>query len=333
MANVNERLICLKNSAVSNRSYTKMLLEVFLLPHLLKLKKDLGKFKYIYIMLIPVLAYYIVFCYIPIYGLQIAFKNFAPGLGIDNSPWVGFQHFRDFFSGPYFSRTLINTLLISFYSIIFSFPASILLALMLNEVSHKRFKKTVQTISYLPHFISIVVVCGIIKEFTASTGLVGNIMQIFGVAPKSMLLDSSKFRSIYIISEIWQSIGWNSIIYLAALAGIDQALIDASLMDGAGRFRKIWHILIPGILPTIIILFILRIGSIMNVGWEKVILIYNENIYDTADVISSYVYRKGLVEQNYSYASAVGLFNSVINFVLVFLANTFSRKVNNTSLW
>lgn len=284
-------------------------------------------------MLLPVLAYYIVFCYIPIYGIQIAFKNFSPGLGIGESPWTGLTHFRAFFAGPYFVRTFTNTLLISLYSILFSFPSSILLALLLNEVGNRYFKKTVQTISYLPHFISTVVICGIIREFTASNGLIGGIVKALGGVPKTLLIDPAMFRPIYIISEIWQGIGWGSIIYLAALSGIDPTLYDAAVVDGAGRFRRMIHITLPGILPTIVIMFILRLGSIMGVGWEKIILLYNENIYSTADVISSYVYRKGLIEQNYSYSAAVGLFNSVINFMLVVFANSFSRRMSGTSLW
>ena len=284
-------------------------------------------------MLVPVLAYYIIFCYIPIYGIQIAFKNFAPGLGIADSPWAGLTHFKSFFAGPYFLRTFVNTLLISLYSIIFSFPSSIILALLLNEVNNKYFKRTVQTVSYLPHFISTVVVCGIIREFTTSNGLIGGIVEAFGGTPRTLLLDPGMFRPIYIISEIWQGIGWGSIIYLAALSGIDPTLYDAAVVDGAGRFRRMLHITLPGILPTIVIMLILRLGSIMGVGWEKIILLYNESIYSTADVISSYVYRKGLLEQNYSYSAAVGLFNSVINFVLVVFANTFSRRISGTSLW
>ena len=298
-----------------------------------KLRKDIVKYRYIYLMLVPVLAYYIIFCYIPIYGIQIAFKNFAPGLGIADSPWAGLTHFKSFFAGPYFLRTFVNTLLISLYSIIFSFPSSIILALLLNEVNNKYFKRTVQTVSYLPHFISTVVVCGIIREFTASNGLIGGIVEAFGGTPRTLLLDPGMFRPIYIISEIWQGIGWGSIIYLAALSGIDPTLYDAAVVDGAGRFRRMLHITLPGILPTIVIMLILRLGSIMGVGWEKIILLYNESIYSTADVISSYVYRKGLLEQNYSYSAAVGLFNSVINFALVVFANTFSRRISGTSLW
>jgi len=297
------------------------------------IKTDIIKNKYIYIMLLPVLCYYVIFCYIPIYGAQIAFKDFSPGLGIWGSPWAGLKHFWSFFTGPYFYRTLRNTLLISIYSILFSFPAPILLALLLNEVKNKAFRRIIQTVSYMPHFISMVVICGLIREFTSDQGLINVIIQAFGGEAKSMLMYPKYFRSIYIISEIWQGIGWGAIIYMASLTGIDPNLYDAAYVDGANRFMRILHITIPGISSTIIIMFILRIGSIMSVGFEKIILLYNTNIYDTADVISSYVYRSGLLDRRYSYSAAVGLFNSVVNFLFVFSANSICRKVNETSLW
>lgn len=297
------------------------------------LKKDLSKHRYIYIMLVPVLVWYFIFCYMPMYGAQIAFKDFNPGLGIPGSPWAGFRHFKLFFGGVYFWRTLRNTMLISLYSLAFGFPAPIILALLLNELRGRYFKRIVQTVSYLPHFISLVVVCSIIREFTASEGVINTIIELFGGPRRSLLLDAGLFRTIYVSSGIWQSIGWDSIIYLAALTSIDPSYYDAAVVDGAGRFKRMLHVTLPGIAPTIIILLILRVGQIMNVGFEKIILLYNENIYETADVISSYVYRKGLLEQSYSYSSAVGLFNSVINFSLVIAANKISRKINETSLW
>lgn len=300
-----------------------------------KLRRDIIKFKHIYLMLIPVLAFYITFNYIPMYGMVVAFKQFAPGLGIKNSPWIGLTHFKIFFSSPYFVRTFRNTILISLYSLAFGFPSSIILALLLNEIkhSHSGFKRTVQTISYLPYFISIVVVCGIIREFTASYGLIGKIIEAFGGKARTLLIDPSMFRPIYIISGIWQGIGWGSIIYLASLSGIDSNLYDAAVVDGAGRFRRMWHVTLPGISTVIIIMLILRIGRIMSIGWEKIILLYNENTYETADVIASFVYRKGLLEQNYSYSAAVGVFNSLINFAFVFAANSLSRKTSEISLW
>ena len=314
-----------EESKVNARTLIKDKLDFF--------KKDFIKFRYVYLMILPVVIWYVVFCYMPLYGAQIAFKDFNPGLGIIGSPWSGLKHFRLFFSGVYFVRTFTNTILISIYSLIFGFPAPIILALLLNEVRNNRFKRAVQTITYIPHFISLVVICSMIREFTASDGLINTIVELFGGTRRSMLLDSKLFRPIFIISGIWQNIGWDSIIYLAALTGVDSTQYDAATVDGAGRFKQMLHVTLPGIAPTIIILLILRIGQMMNVGFEKIILLYNENIYKTADVISTYVYRKGILEQSYSYSAAVGLFNSVINFVLVIAANFISRKVNETSLW
>lgn len=297
------------------------------------IQRDWVKNKWVYAMALPVIAFYLCFSYIPIYGLQIAFKNFSPGLGIFGSPWNGFQHFVDFFKGPYFVRTLRNTLLISFYTLIVSFPAPIFLALMLNEVKSAGLKRTIQTASYLPHFISLVVICGIIKEFTQADGLINNILALFGGTKSTMLIDPGKFRAIYVISDLWQTIGWNSIIYLSALSAVDPNLYDAAAIDGAGRFKRIVHVTIPGIIPTIIIMFILRVGQFMNVGYEKILLLYNSNTYETADVISTFIYRKGLIESNFGFSAAVGLFNALINFALVITVNRISAKVGETSLW
>lgn len=294
---------------------------------------DLKKYRYIYLMSLPVIIYYLLFHYLPMYGAIISFKNFSPGLGIWGSPWVGFQNFEDFFSGPYFFRIFRNTILINFYQLIFSFPAPIILALLLNELTHDGFKRVVQTVSYMPHFISIMVICGLIIDFTSKNGVINDIGEFFGLERQSMLLNPGLFRPIYIISGIWQEIGWGSIIYLAALSSIDTEQYEAARIDGANRWTQMWNITLPGIMPTIIIMLILRIGSMMNVGFEKVILLYNPSIYETADVISSYVYRKGLLEFSYSYSAAVGLFNSVINFALLLSANKISRKVNEVSLW
>ncbi len=297
------------------------------------LLKDFKKHKYVYIMLIPVLAYYVTFHYWPMYGAQIAFKDFNPGKGIIGSPWAGFRHFETFFSGVYFFRVVRNTILINLYGLIFGFPAPIILALLLNELRSRAFKRVVQTVSYLPHFISIMVVCGMIIDFTAKRGVVNDLIEILGGTRSSLLLKPEMFRLIYVSTDIWQGIGWGSIIYLAALTGIDPQYYEAAVLDGANRWKQIWHITIPGIAPTIIILLILRIGQMMNVGFEKIILLYNPNTYDTADVISSYVYRKGLLDFSYSYSSAVGLFNSVINFSLLLLANWISKRLNENSLW
>lgn len=295
--------------------------------------KEVSRNKMIYVFAIPILIFYIIFSYWPMYGIVIAFKEFNPRLGILGSHWVGLEHFKTFLTSYEFKRVFTNTLLISTYDIIWGFPAPIILALLLNEVKGRLFKRTVQTITYLPHFVSTVVICGIILNFTASDGLFNQLLAPLGVESVNFLTKPEYFRSIYVSSGIWQNVGFDTIIYLAAIAGIDQSLYEAAVMDGAGRFRKIWNVTIPSIAPTIIILFILRIGSLMNVGFEKILLLYNPLIYDTADVISTYVYRKGLVEYNFSFSTAIGLFNSVINFTLLYISNKLSNKVTGSGLW
>ncbi|MCK9253289.1 MAG: sugar ABC transporter permease [Clostridiaceae bacterium] len=297
------------------------------------LYRDFAKNKLIYLMALPVMAYYIIFHYGPMYGLVIAFKYFAPAKGILGSPWAGVYWFREFFNSYFIERLIKNTLLINVLNLLFSFPAPIILALLLNELRSERYKRSVQTITYLPHFISLVVICGMIHDFTSRDGIINDLVVFFGGERSTMLLNPGLFRPIYIVSEIWQGVGWGSIIYLAALSSIDPELYQAAVIDGANRWKKIWHITLPGIMPTIVILLILRVGSMMSIGHEKIILLYNASIYDTADVISSFVYRKGLLESNYSYSTAVGLFNSAINFMLVILANWLSRRATDHSLW
>ena len=284
-------------------------------------------------MALPVVAFYLIFCYWPMYGAIIAFKNFSPALGILKSRWVGLENFTSFFQSIYFFRLLRNTLLINFYLLLFGFPLPILLAILLNELRSRKFCRLVQTASYLPHFISMMVICGIIVDFTRSDGVVNDLIALFGGARKTLLLDPNLFRTIYVSTDIWKEMGWGAIIYISAIAGIGPDLYEAAEIDGARRLRKILHITIPGILPTIVIMLILRIGQMMNIGYEKIILLYNPNTYETADVISSYVYRKGLLEFDYSYSTAVGLFNSGINFLLLVISNACSRKMNGNSLW
>ena len=285
-------------------------------------------------MILPVLLFYFVFSYMPMYGVIIAFKNFQPGLGIWGSEWVGFQNFIDFFQGAYFTRIVSNTLIISFSTILFGFPAPILLALLLNEVRSKKFKRVVQTVTYMPHFISLVVVCGIILQFTNSTGVITTLLHnLFGMPMQNMMNYPEYFVPIYVISDIWQGVGWGSIVYLSAITSINSELYEAAAIDGAGRFRKVWSVTLPGIMPTIMIMLILRMGNVMSVGFEKIILLYNPAIYSTADVISSYTYRKGLLDFSWSYSTAVGLFNSVINCAFLLASNWLSRKLNDTSLW
>lgn len=297
------------------------------------IRKDLKKNYVVYLMLLPVMVYYIAFCYKPMYGMIIAFQDYNPSLGISGSKWVGLKHFYDFFNSFYFARILTNTLRISLSTLLFSFPAPIILALLINELRSARFAKAVQTVSYLPHFISIVVICGMIKEFTLEDGIINDVLAFFGVARQNYLLNKDAFVPIYVLSGIWQSIGWGSIVYLAALSGVDEQLYEAAVIDGAGRWQMIWKITIPSILPTIFVMLILQIGNMLNVGYEKIILLYNSTTYETADVISSFTYRKGLQEFNWSYSTAVGCFNSVINFLLLFTSNTLSKKFNDVSLW
>ncbi|WP_409341701.1 ABC transporter permease [Paenibacillus sp. MBLB4367] len=297
------------------------------------IRADLKRHWPIYLMALPVIAYYIIFHYGPMYGLQIAFKDFSAAKGIWNSPWIGFKHFESFFNSIYFWRLLKNTVLINVYELLFGFPAAIVLALLLNEIRNTIFKRLVQTISYLPHFISIVVVAGMMVDFLGRTGLVNQIMGSFGIEPIDFLKEAGWFRFLFVSSGIWQGIGWGSIIYLAAIATIDPTLYEAARMDGASRWKQTLHITIPGIMPTIVILFILNMGNMLSVGSEKVLLLYNPITYETADVISTYVYRKGVLEASYSFTAAVGLFNSVVSFVLIVAANSFSKRLSENKLW
>ncbi|NMA84449.1 MAG: sugar ABC transporter permease [Epulopiscium sp.] len=299
----------------------------------IRFKQDMRQNWTLYMLIIPVLLYYFIFHYRPMVGAIIAFKNYIPKKGIFGSDWVGFKHFISFFQSHYFFRVFKNTVVINVSTLIFGFPAPIILALLINEIKRQRFKKTVQTITYLPHFISLVVVAGLIKDFTADYGIINDLIAFFGGERQALLNSPSLFVPIYVLSDIWQGVGWGSIIYLAVLAAIDQELYEAAEIDGAGRWRQTLAITLPSILPTIVILLILRMGSIFNVGYEKIILLYNPLIYETADVISSFVYRRGLLEANYSFSTAVGLFNSVLNFSMLLIANSISRKVNETSLW
>lgn len=297
------------------------------------LRRDFSMYRSLYALAIPGLAFFLIFHYGPMYGALIAFKNFSPRLGILGSPWAGFTHFTDFFGSYFFWRLVRNTIALNLLNLIWGFPAPIILALLLNEVRHKRFKQTIQTVSYLPHFISMVVICGMILEFTSSRGVVNDFLAALGFDRINLLSRPEYFRTVYVTTEIWQQIGWGSIIYLAALSGIDTQLYDAADIDGAGRFRKVISVTLPGIAPTIVVLLILRMGRMMSIGFEKIFLLYSPVIYETADVIQTFVYRKGLLESNYSFSTAVGLFNSVANLILITAANALSRRVNESSLW
>jgi putative aldouronate transport system permease protein len=297
------------------------------------IRKDFKKNRIIYLLAILGVSYYLIFHYWPMYGATIAFKNYRPSLGIWGSPWIGLDNFMSFFKSAYFLRVVRNTVVISVLELIFGFPAPIILALLLNEIRNAPFKRIVQTITYIPHFISVIVVCGILVDFLSYNGLINNMIVALGGSKTIFLLEAKYFRTIYVSSGIWQGVGWGTIIYLSALSNIDLELYDAAVVDGAGRLRQTWHVTLPGIVPTIMILLILRIGSIMSVGQEKILLLYNPNTYETADVISTYVYRRGLLGGDFSFASAVGLFNSVINFSLLIMANKLSKKVTESSLW
>ena len=300
----------------------------------MKTLKKMWKQKELYLIVLPVLLYYLLFHYKPMYGLIIAFMDYSPRSAISGSTWVGLQHFMNFFQSIYFKRLLGNTLKISLATIVFGFPAPIILALLMNELRSKKFARVTQTITYMPHFISTVVICSMIREFVKPEGFITQILvKFFDYGGKSLLSQPENFLPIYVISDIWQGVGWGSIVYLAALTAVDTELYEAAQIDGAGRWKQMLHITLPGIMPTIIIMLIMRLGQVMSVGYEKIILLYNEGIYETADVISTYVYRMGLVDRQYSFSAAVGLFNSVVNFLLVILANRFSKKVSDTSLW
>jgi len=298
-----------------------------------KLSIDLKKNYSVYLLFTPALLFYIIFCYIPMGGLIIAFMNYNPARGIFRSNWVGLKYFIEFFKSMFFFRLMRNTLMLNVYDIIFGFPVPILLALILNEIINTKFKAIIQTILYMPYFLSLVVLCGIIITFTSTEGVINDLISIFGFKRTNLLMEVNLFKPIFIISNIWQWAGWSSIVYVAALMGIDPELYDAAYVDGCGRFRRLLHVSLPGIMPVIIIMLILRLGNLMSVGFEKVILLYNPLVMETADVISSYVYRRGLLEANYSFATAVGFFNSILNFGFLWFANRLSRKVSEYSLW
>ena len=299
----------------------------------LKLKKDWSKYKTLYFLFVPVLVYYIIFQYGPMFGLIIAFQNYKTRLGFFKSPFVGLEHFKNFISDYYFKRVLTNTIRISVTNLIFSFPCPILLAIFISELRSKKYSKVVQTITYIPHFISVVVVTSILMDLTGRNGAITTFLSHFGFTPVTMLNEPKYFLPLYIISNIWQNIGWNSIVYLAALLAIDAQLYEAARIDGAGKLRQLWSITLPCLLPTIIVLLILQIGKMFNVGYEKIILMYNPMTYEVADVINSYVYREGLLNLNYSYAAAVGMFNSIVSLILVWSTNKLSNKLTGSGLW
>jgi putative aldouronate transport system permease protein len=299
-----------------------------------RLRRRIWADRYLYLMIAPVIAYYLIFHYAPMYGTIIAFKDFSPGKGITGSPWVGFENFRDFFGSFYFTRILRNTILLSLNTLVWGFPIPIIFAMLLNELRNRYVKRTVQTVSYLPHFISVVVVTGMMTSFLAPNGgVINKLLGVVGVGQIDFLSQPGYFRSLYVSSEIWQGFGWGAIIYLAALAGIDPSLYEAAEVDGASRWQKAIFITLPGLLPVTVILLILNMGNVMSVGFEKILLLYNPATYETSDVIQTYIYRRGIVSSDFSLAAAIGLFNSTINLILLLSVNWIARKWSETSLW
>lgn len=299
-----------------------------------KVAEDIRKHKYIYLLAIPMLLYYVIFCYAPMAGLVISFLDYRPYKGILGSNFIGLENFIEFFTDRNFWTLMRNTFTLNVYDILIVFPTPILLALLLNEINSKFIKKGVQTVMYIPMFISMIVMCGIIKDFCEADGVIPQIIySLTGVNTGNLLMKAGLYKPIHTLSSLWQYAGWNSIVYVAAISNVNTDLYDAASMDGCGRWKKLRYVTLPGIAPTIIVMFILRIGRMMSVGYEKVILLYNPLTYETADVISSYTYRMGLQNGDYGYATAVGMFNAVLNLMLLLIANTISKKKTGKGLW
>lgn len=295
------------------------------------------KYRFYFLLMIPGLLFFLIYKYIPMLGVLVAFKDVKPYYGLAeilNAPWVGFKHFHTFFSSVFFWEVLRNTLVISFLYLIFGFPAPIILALMINEVNNHGFKKVIQTITYLPHFLSMVVVAGLVQNvLSPSGGVINAILELFGKESIFFLGNNEYIRGVITITAIWQEIGWGSIIYLAALAGVSEELYEAAIVDGAGRWAQLFHITIPSILPIITIMFIMQVGKLLDAGFERVLLLYSPAVYQNADIIDTFVYRKGLNELQYSYSTAVGLFKSIFAFVLICGTNWIMKKLGQESLW
>ncbi|EES72356.1 ABC transporter, permease protein [Paenibacillus sp. oral taxon 786 str. D14] len=288
----------------------------------------------LYLFVLPVVVYYLIFHYYPMYGVQIAFKNFMATEGIWGSPWIGFDHFERFFNSFQFERLILNTIYLNLLQLIVGFPVPIILALMLNQLMNKKFKRFSQTVVYAPHFISTVVMAGIIFLFLSeSTGMVNKIIVLLGGEPINFMGEPGWFRPVYVLSDIWQNAGFGTVIYLAALAGVNPELHESAVVDGANKFQRIIHIDIPSIMPTMVILLILSIGNLMSIGFEKVLLLQTSLNQSTSEVIATYVYKNGVLQGQYSFTTAVGLFNSIINFVLLLIVNQAAKKLTNVSLW
>lgn len=300
----------------------------------LRVKKHMAKQYQLYLMILPAVIYFLIFHYGPMYGIQIAFKDFRPIEGITGSPWVGFKYFERFFKSYQFWRVLRNTLLLSVFQLAAGFPVPIIMALLLNQVKNMKFKKLVQTVTYAPHFISIVVLVGMLNVFLSpSTGLVNHVIQLFGGEAVYFIGKPEYFRTIFVASGIWQNAGWGTIIYLAALAGVGPELYEAAKVDGASKLQIIRHVDVPSIAPTIIILLIMNLGRIMNVGFQKAFLLQNPLNAETSEIIQTYMYKVGLLQMEFEYSTAVSLFNTLINVVLLLTANRIAKKFSENSLW
>ena len=296
-------------------------------------RADFSMNKGLYLLAIPIFLYFLIFCYLPMFGLVMSFQNYKPQLGVLGSDWVGLRNFIDFFGKPDFLKILRNTLVISFLGLIIGFPASIVYALLLNEMHVKWFRKSVQTIHVLPYFVSMVVICGLIIEFCASNGIITNLLvNLFGMQRENLLQNASYFWWINLFSDIWQGLGYGAIFFVSAIASVSQDLHEAATIDGAGRLRRAWHITLPGIMPAIVTMLVLRCGMLMQVGGDKILLLYNPSIYETADVISTHVQRMGIEKMQYGYSTAVGLFNSVVGTLLLIISNNCSRRLTDTSI-
>ena len=302
-------------------------------PLIARILRALKRDKYLYLMALLPLVYFVLFHYWPMYGLQLAFKEFRAGRGITGSPFVGLKHFREFFSNPYSYKLIRNTIVLRLYQLSVGFPAPILLALLLNEIGHDGFKRIVQTSSYLPHFISTVVVCSMIVSFLATDGLINTLVRSLGGTPRPWLVFPEWFRTIIVASDVWQGAGWHSIIYLAALTSISPEMYEAAAIDGANRWQRFLNVTLPGIAPTVTIMLLLRMGSIISVEYQKILLLYSGATYETADVLGTFIYRRGIEGASFGYATAVGLFQSLVGLVFIVSANALAKRISETSLW
>jgi len=296
-------------------------------------RRVMSKYEF-YIMLAIPMIWYVVFKYVPMYGIQIAFKDFSASRGIMASPWAGLKHFERFFESSYFWELLLNTVSLSLYSLLIGFPIPILLALLIYEIQSKWMKKWVQNVTYIPHFLSLVVIVGMLNVFLdEKTGKVNQLLALVGVDPIAFMRKAEWFQTVFVSSDVWQHMGWGSIIYLAALSGIDPTQYEAAKMDGATRLQRVLHISLPGLLPTIVIMFILQVGHLMDIGFEKVLLMQNPVNASKGEILATFVYKNGIQQGQFSYTAAAGLFNSMIDFILLIIVNTWARKKTESSLW